>query len=121
MKSIRRAISKRELLLLGLGRSGGAGCLGSLSLGHTLLEFVHAAGSVDKFLHARVKRVADVADTDQNRFPCGTGLDHVATGATNFCIVVIRMGLSFHTKAVEPAILGKLLQGPIFNFLAAAI
>ena len=50
------------LFLLELGRGG----LSGLGLGQPLLELVHSTGSIDELLLARVKRVADVANADQN-------------------------------------------------------
>jgi hypothetical protein len=48
------------LFLRGKGRLGGQG------LGGALLEFVHAAGGVHKFLLAGVKRMAGVANADDD-------------------------------------------------------
>src|SRR5688572_4971146 len=70
--------------LLLLGRGSGLGSLGSLGLGHALLELVDAAGGVYEALLAGVEGVADVADTDENRGFGGAGLDRIAAGATNF-------------------------------------
>src|SRR6266511_455725 len=87
-------------LLLFLLRGGGGGGLGlgGLRLGQALLEFVHATGGVHKLLLAGVKRVADIADTDQNRRLGGAGLDHIAAGATDFRIHILRMNVGFHNK-----------------------
>src|SRR5581483_1131461 len=81
-------IGKGTLLLFLLGGSGG---LGGLRLGHALLEFIHAAGGIDKFLGAGVKGMADVANTQQNDGFGGAGFDAVAAGATEFRFLIFRM------------------------------
>ncbi len=86
---------KELFLLLFACRVGG---LGGLGLHHALLEFVDAPGCIHKLLRARIERMADVADTHQDRRPGGTGFDHVSTGATNLGLDILRMSVSFHTK-----------------------
>src|SRR5437870_2044411 len=91
---------RRNQLLLFLFRGGGrrSDSLGGLSLREALLEFVHAASGINELLLARVKRMADVAYTDQNRRPGGAGLDHVAAGATYFRVHILRMNVRFHNQ-----------------------
>ena len=48
---------------LGVAASG----LRSLSFGHPLLEFIHPPGGIHELLRARVKRVANIADTNDDR------------------------------------------------------
>jgi hypothetical protein len=78
--------------------AGGRGSLGGLGLGHTLLEFVHASGGINEFLLASVKRVARVANTDDNHWLSGLGLDDVAARATDLCIHILRMYVLFHKR-----------------------
>ena len=70
--------------------------------GGALLEFVHAAGGVHKLLLARVERVAHVADADDDGVLGGTGLDHVAAGATDLGVHIFRMNVRFHKKGGKP-------------------
>jgi hypothetical protein len=86
----------REKDLLFLFLVGGGSGLRGLRLDHALLEFIDAPGGIDKFLRARVKRVADVADADQNGWLGGTGLDYVAAGATNLRLHIFGMYFLFH-------------------------
>ena len=72
--------------------------LRSQGFGGALLEFVHAAGSVHKLLLARVKRMADVADADDDGRAGGARLDHVAAGATDFRVHIFRMNVRLHKK-----------------------
>src|SRR6266550_4692123 len=86
------------LFLLLRGGGDGSGSLGGLGLREALLELVHPASGIDELLLARVKRMADVAYTDQNRRPGGAGLDHVAAGATDFRVHILRMDVRFHNQ-----------------------
>ena len=72
-----------------------------LRLGHALLEFVHAPGGVHELLLAGVKRMADVADADDDRRLGGAGFDHVAARATDFRVHVFRMNISSHKRRVK--------------------
>ncbi len=90
----------KKLLLLFLGR-GRCGSLGGLRLGEALLEFINASGGIDELLLAGVERMADVANTDNDRFLHGTGLDDVAAGATNFRFLIIWMNVSSHKNSCE--------------------
>src|SRR5438093_5875120 len=74
-------------------------CSGSLSgvgLCQTLLELVNPPGGVHEFLHTGVKRVADIANSHHDGGLGGTCLDDVATSASNLCIQVFWMNISFH-------------------------
>ena len=71
---------------------------GGLRLGGALLEFVHATGGVHEFLLAGVKRMADVADADNDDRLGGARLDHVAAGATDFRVHIFRMNVRLHKK-----------------------
>ena len=75
--------------VLGLGGEGFRGAL---------LELVHAAGGIHEFLRARVKRMAGVANADDDGLLGGTRLDDVATGATNLGVHIFRMNVRFHKK-----------------------
>ena len=92
-----RADEIEKSLLLSLFRSG-SGSLGRLGFGHPLLEFIHASGCIHKFLLAGVKRMAHIANANDNHRLGGAGLDHVATGATNFRIHILRMYINFHKR-----------------------
>jgi hypothetical protein len=70
--------------------------LGGEGFGSALLEFVHATGGVHEFLLARVKRMADVANANDNRGLGGTRLDHIAAGATNFRVHIFGMYVRLH-------------------------
>jgi len=72
-----------------------------LCLGGTLLEFVHAAGGVHELLLAGVKRMADVANADDDGRFGGTRLDHVAAGATDFRVHIFRMNVRLHKKGCK--------------------
>lgn len=90
-----RAVFGKKLLLLFLG---GGNSLRRLGLGEALLEFVHTAGGVHKLLRAGVKRMASVANTDDDGGLGGAGLDHIAAGATDFRVHVFRMNICFHKR-----------------------
>jgi hypothetical protein len=77
---------------------GGKGRLGGQGLGGALLEFVYATGGVHKFLLAGVKRMAGVANADDNGGLGGARFDHVATGATNLSVYIFRMNVRLHKK-----------------------
>ncbi len=77
---------------------GGGNRLRSLRLGKALLELVHAAGGIHKFLRAGVKRMARVANADDDSGLGGAGLDHVAAGATDFRVHILRMNICFHKR-----------------------
>jgi hypothetical protein len=87
---------ERELLALGL--EGRLGRLGGLGLRHALLELVHAPGGVHELLLARVKRMAAIANADNDHRFGGPGLNHVAAGATDFCIHILWMYRFFHKR-----------------------
>jgi len=78
-------------LFLGGERLGGGG-----GLGGALLELVHAAGGVHELLLAGIERVAHVADADDDGLLGGTGLNHVATGATDLGVHIFRMNVRLH-------------------------
>src|SRR6267143_914049 len=93
-------ISGKQLLLFLLG--GGGGILVRLRLGQALLELIHAAGGIYKLLSASIKRMTNVTNTQQNCGPGGAGFDDVATGATDFRVLIFGMDVSFHiAKAVK--------------------
>ena len=75
--------------------------LGGLRFGGALLEFVHTTGGIHEFLLAGVKRVADVANANNDGGPCGAGLDDVAAGATDFRIHIFRMNVRLHKKGYK--------------------
>lgn len=76
-----------------------SGCrLRSLRFCQSLLELVHTAGGIDKLLCTRIKRVAGVADANHNNWPNGSRFDYIATRATYFRVLILRMDISFHTK-----------------------
>jgi hypothetical protein len=93
----KNAGGRREKLALNflflLARKRG---LGSQSLGGALLEFIHATGGIHKLLLARVKRMADVANANDDRGLGGTRLDYVATGATNLRVHIFWMYVRLH-------------------------
>ncbi len=93
--SERRAAWIEKLNFLFLGRSGG---LCGSGFGGALLEFVHATGGIYELLLAGVKRMAYVADADDDGGLGGTRLDHVTTSATHFSVRIFRMNISFHKK-----------------------
>jgi len=62
------------------------------------LELVHAAGGIDELLRAGVKRVAGIADADDDSGFGGARLDHVAASATDFRIIVFRMYVRLHKR-----------------------
>lgn len=93
----RNNIGSLSLLFLFRGKRG----LSGLRLGGALLEFVHASGGVHELLLTGVKRVADVANTDDNHRLGGAGLDYVAAGATNLRIHIFRMDVRLHKKGHE--------------------
>src|SRR6185503_10166460 len=89
---------RAALLLFPLGSIYCSGSLGRLRFGHALLELVHAPGRIDKLLLPRVKRMADIANSHQDRVLRGTRLNDVPAGATNLRVLVFRMNISFHVK-----------------------
>jgi hypothetical protein len=93
-----RAASAEKLLLF---PAGGGGSLRGLGFHQALLELVHATGGVHKFLLAGVKRVADVANADDDHGPGGAGLDDVAAGATDFRVHIFRMNVRLHKKSCK--------------------
>lgn len=82
-----------QLLALLLGGLRG---LGGLGFGHSLLELVHPAGGIDKFLLPRVERMANIANTNQNRRLGRARLNHVAASATYLRVLVFRMDILLH-------------------------
>src|ERR1035438_1233750 len=80
------------LFLRGERLGGGGG------LGGALLELVHAAGGVHEFLLAGIKRMADVANADDDDRLGGARLDHVAAGATDFGVHIFRMNVRLHKR-----------------------
>jgi hypothetical protein len=95
--SERRAVMGQKLNFLFL--LGGLFGLRGLRLGEALLEFVHAASGVHELLLAGVKRMAGVANADDDGGSGGTRLDHVAAGATDFRIRIFRMNVRLHKRA----------------------
>jgi hypothetical protein len=77
---------------------GVEGFFGGQGFGGALLEFVHAAGGIHKFLRAGVERMAGVADAHDDGGTGRAGLDHVAAGATDFRVIVFRMDVRLHKK-----------------------
>jgi hypothetical protein len=72
--------------------------LGGLGFGGALLEFIHAPGGVHKLLLAGVKRMANVANANDDRGLGGTRLDHVAAGTTNLGVHIFRVNVRLHKK-----------------------
>jgi hypothetical protein len=72
--------------------------LRGLRLGQALLEFVHASGGVHELLCAGVKRVAGVANADDDGGFGGTRLDHVAAGAPDFRVRIFWMNVRLHKR-----------------------
>ena len=91
---LRAPFGQKLLLSLAGCRSG----LGGLGFHQALLEFVHATGRIHEFLLTGIKRVADVANPDDNDRLGGTRLDHVATGAADFRIHIFRMNVRLHKR-----------------------
>ena len=88
--------------------------LGGLGLDHALLEFVHAPGGVHELLLAGVKRMAGVADADDNRGLGRAGLDDVAARATDLRFLILRVNVSFHKRPQNIPVVSGLTSG---NFL----
>ena len=88
----RWAVEKLLLLFL----RGVERFLGGERFGGALLELVHAAGGVHELLLAGVKRMAGIADADDDGRFGGARLDDVAAGATNLGVQILRMNVSFH-------------------------
>lgn len=108
-----RALDGNSLLLLFLR---GEGRLGGLRFGGALLELVHAAGGIHEFLLAGVKRMAHVANTDDDDRPGGAGLDHVAAGATDFGIHILRMNVCFHKRPHKIAPMRMITSGKLREY-----
>lgn len=97
MHALRRAVKGRNLLsFLASGRAGCLGGLRRLGLGQPLLEFIHAPGGIDEFLRPGIKRVAGIANTDNNDGLRRACLNDIPAGATNFRLLIFRMNLRFH-------------------------
>ena len=94
-QTMRAAKMGEALLFLLLGRSGG---LGSLGLGHSLLELVHSTGGIHELLLAGVKRMARIANADDDHGLRGSGLDYIAARATDFRVHIFRMYICFHKR-----------------------
>ena len=94
MNSALRAEKWAELLLFLLG--GFERGLGGSRFGGALLELVDAARGINKLLLAGIERVTRVTNADDDGRAGGTGLDHVAAGATDFGFRIFRMNVSFH-------------------------
>jgi hypothetical protein len=75
--------------------------LRGLCLGEALLKFVHAAGGVHELLRAGVKRMAGVANANDDSGFGGASFDHVATGATDFRVRVFWMNVRLHKRSGE--------------------
>jgi hypothetical protein len=90
----RNEIGQLNFLFLLRGLFG----LRGLRFGEALLEFVHAAGGVHELLRAGVKRMAHVANADDDGLLGGTRLDHVAAGATDFRVHIFWMNVRLHKK-----------------------
>src|SRR5664280_1173598 len=97
-----RAVGGKKLFLLFL-RSV-EGFFGGQRFGRALLEFVHAAGGIHKFLRAGVKGMARVANADDDGLLGGARLDHVAAGATDFRVNIFRMDVRLHKKGCKTII-----------------
>ena len=95
---MRAEISGEQLLLL---LFDGGGCLGGLCFGHPLLEFVHAAGGIHKFLLACVEWMAGIANAHDNDRFGRARLDHIAARAANFRVHILRMNICFHKMAAK--------------------
>ena len=87
---------EKSLLLFLLER--GRLRLRRLRLGHALLELIDPAGRIDKLLRPGVEGMSDVADADQDDRLDRPRFDHIAAGATDFCVQVLWMYISFHNK-----------------------
>jgi len=64
----------------------------------SLLETFYSTGAVDKFLFARIKRMAFVANIDMCAFNCRTSFNHVTARARKRCIFVFRMDFFLHVR-----------------------
>src|SRR3989442_15808483 len=85
-------VDERESALL-LFLFGGCRSLRGLRLDHALLEFIHAPGRIHKFLLAGEERMARIANPDDDHWFGGPGFDHVAAGATDFGVHILRMNI----------------------------
>src|SRR6267378_3597662 len=111
--TMRAEKSENRLLFLFLDRSRGLRCL---CLDHALLEFVHASGGIDELLRASVKGMARIADTDNNYRLGGAGLNHVATGATDFRVHIFGMYGFFHKRPENIASIYPMTSGKFPGF-----
>lgn len=89
---------------------GGASFAGisPLLFGVTAFEALDAAGGIDEFLLTGEERVAFRADADPDVGACGTGVDHVPTGADDIGFPIFGMDVRFHEKAKDATKSGKL-------------
>jgi hypothetical protein len=69
---------------------------GKLLLFETLLEAFNTASDINKLLRAGEERMAFRADTDSNGRTSRTSVDNVSASASNRCLLVFRMDISFH-------------------------
>src|ERR1051325_10497667 len=97
-ESQRGRMDKESLAFL-LLRGSGLGGPGRLGFHPSLPALVDASGCIHKFLLPGVKGMADVANTDEKRRAGGAGFDHIATSATDFRRLILRMDVSFHNRA----------------------
>jgi len=104
-------IKRKQLFALGL-----LGCrsrLRGLGFNHALLELVHAASGINKFLLTRVEGMALIADADDGDRLNGAGLDHVTARATNLGFAIVRMNVSFHKRGQKVSANGVLTRGKL--------
>jgi hypothetical protein len=57
---------------------------------------------IHELLRPGIKRMANVANADQDARTDRPRLDHVAAGAADFGIHIFRMNVSFHKKGEQP-------------------
>ncbi len=77
---------------------GSGSRLSCLRFDHALLELIDAPGGIDELLLTGVEGMAGVANADNDDRFGGTGLNHVATSATDFRVHILRMNLIFHKR-----------------------
>ena len=85
------------------------------SLGETALEALDAATGIDQLLLAGVERVALAANFDVDLRLGVTGVDHVAAGAGNRAVHVVRMDALLHGSFTSFSIM---IPGAILDICA---